>query len=63
MKTYRAWILVGSTRFPPFGSDTVEVSSNLKEDMSFLQKDLLGPDSDREGSVALSRGRYSGDKL
>ena len=45
----------------PFGFDTVEISSNSNEDMSFIQKDILCPDSDRERSVSPLRVRYSGD--
>merc|ERR1712023_36302 len=62
-KTYCARILIESARFPPFGFDTVEISSNLNENMSFLQKDVLCPDSDRERSVWPLRVRHSGDKL
>ena len=62
-KTYRARILIESARFPPFEFDTVEISSNFNEDMSFLQKEVLCPDSDRGRSVSPLRVRYSGDKL
>ena len=37
-KTYRARILIESARFPPFGFDTTEISSNLNEVISFLKK-------------------------
>ena len=62
-KTYCARILIESARFPPFGFDTVEISSNSNADMSFSQKDLLCLDSDRECSVSPLRVRYSGDQL
>ena len=62
-QTYRARILIESARFPPFGFDTVERSSSLNEGISFLQKDLLCLDSDRERSVSPLRVRYSGDQL
>ena len=39
------------------------MSSNSNEDISFLQQDLLCPDSDRERSVSSLRVRYSGDEL
>ena len=50
-------------RFPPFGFDIAEISSNSNEDVSFCQKDLLCPDSDRECSVSSLRVRHNGDKL
>ena len=62
-ETYCARILIESARFPPFGFDTVEISFNLAETMSFLQEVLSCPDSDRERSVSPLRIRYSGDKL
>ena len=37
---YCARILIEGARFPPFGFDTVEISSNSNEDISFWQKDL-----------------------
>ena len=46
-KTYCARILIESTRFPPFGFDIKEISSSSTADISFLQKDLSCPDSDR----------------
>ena len=49
-KTHRARILIESARFPPFGFAIAEMSSNSNEDISFLQKDLSCPDSDRERS-------------
>ena len=36
--TYCARILIDGTRFPPFGFDIAEVSSNSKEDISFFKK-------------------------
>ena len=51
-KTYCARILIESARFPPFGCDIVEISSNSNEDLPFLQKDLLCPDSDRARLVS-----------
>ena len=62
-KTYCARILIESARFPPFGFDITEISSNSNEDISFLQKDSSCPDSDREHSVSPLRVRYSGDRL
>ena len=35
-----------SARFPPFGFDIAEISSDSNEDIAFVQKDLLCPDSD-----------------
>ena len=61
-KTYRARILIEGARFPPFGFDIAEMSSNSNEDISVLQKDLSCPDSDRERLVSPLRVRYSGDK-
>ena len=37
-KTYCAWILIESARFPPFGFDITEISFNSNENMSFFQK-------------------------
>ena len=62
-ETYCARILIEGARFPPFGFDTAEISSNSNEDTSFGQKDLLCPDSDRGRSVPPLRVRHSGDKL
>ena len=62
-KTYCARILIERVRFPPFGFDTVEMSSNLNENMSFLQEDVFCPDSDKGRSVSPFRVRYRGDKL
>ena len=62
-KTYCGRILIEGARFPPFGFAIAEISSNSNEDVSFCQKDLLCPDSDRGCSVSPLRVRYSGDKL
>ena len=62
-KTYCGRILIESARFPPFGFDIAEISSNSNENMSVLRKDVLCPDSDRERSVSPLRVRYSRDKL
>ena len=62
-KTYCARILIEGARFPPFGFDIAEISSNSKEDISVFEKDLLCPDSDREHWVSPLGVRYSGDKL
>ena len=62
-QTYCARILIESARFPPFGFDTVEISSNSNEDIPFLRKKLLCQDFDRERSVSPPRVRYSGDQL
>ena len=62
-KTYCARILIEGARFPPFGFAIAEISSNSNEDVSFGQKDLLCPDSDRGRSVSPLRVRDSGDKL
>ena len=62
-KRYCVRILIEGARFPPFGFDTEEISSNMNENMSFLQKDVLCPDSDRERSVSPLRVRYNGDQL
>ena len=40
VQMYCARILIESARFPPFGFDTAEISSNSNENMSFLRKDL-----------------------
>ena len=37
-ETYCARILIESTRFPPFGFDITEISSNSNEDMPVFQK-------------------------
>ena len=58
-----AWILIEGARFPPFGFVIAEISSKSNEDVSFCQKDLLCPDSDRGHSVSSIRFRHSGDKL
>ena len=63
VQRYWARILIESVRFPPFGFDTVEISFNMNDDISCLQKDLLCPDSDRERSVSPLRVRYNGDEL
>ena len=55
--------MIESSRFPPFGFDLVEMSSNSHEDVSFGQKDLFCPDSDRGCSVSPLRVRHSGDKV
>ena len=55
-KPYCARILIEGARFPPFGFDIAEISSNSNEDISFLQKDLLCPDSDRERLVSPPSG-------
>ena len=67
-KTYRfakkaccAQILIEGARFPPFGFDITEINSNSIEDVSFCQKGLLCPDSDRGRSVSPLRVRYNGD--
>ena len=60
-KTYVARIMTEGDRFPPFGFDIAEISSNSNESISFLQEDLLCPDSDIES--ARFRVRHSGDKL
>ena len=44
--------MIEGTRFPPFGFDIAEISSNSDEDVSFFQKDLFCPDSDRGRSVS-----------
>ena len=62
-KTYCARIQIESDWFPPFGFDAVEISSNLNENMSLVQKDLFCPYSDREHSVSPLRVRYEGDKM
>ena len=54
-RTDCARILIEGARFPPpFGFDIAEISSNSNEDedVSFCQKDLLCPDSDRGRSVS-----------
>ena len=61
-KTYRGMILIEEARFPPFGFDIAEISSSSNEYVSFCQKDLLCPDSDRGHSVSPLRVRHSGDK-
>ena len=38
-KTYCAGTPIENARFPPFGFDTAEISSNLNQNMSFLQKE------------------------
>ena len=63
VQMYFARILIEDARFPPFGIDTEEIGSNMTENMSFLQKDLLCPDSHRERSVSPLRVGYSGDQL
>ena len=62
-KIHCARSLIESARFLPFGFDIAKISSNSNEDRSFLQEDLLCPDSDRERSVSSLRVRYSGDEL
>ena len=37
-KTYRARILIESARFPPFGFDIAEISSNSNEAISFVKR-------------------------
>ena len=54
--------LIEGARFPPFGFDIAEISSSSNEYVSFCQKDLLCPDSDRGPSVSPLRVRHSGDK-
>ena len=61
-KTYRGMILIEGARFPPFGFAITEISSSSNEYVSFCQKDLLCPDSDRGRSVSPLRVRHSGDK-
>ena len=63
IQTHCARILLESARFPPFGFNTLAISSNSNEDMSFLQTDALCPDSARERSARTLRVQYSGDKL
>ena len=58
-----AQILIEGSRFSPFGFVIAEISSNSNEDVSFGQKDLLCPDSDRGRSVSPLRVRHSGDKV
>ena len=61
--TYCARILIEGARFPPFGFAIAETSSSSDEYVSFCQKDLLCPRSDRGRSVSPLRVRHRGDKL
>ena len=53
---YYARILIEDARLPPSGFDPEEIASNMTENISFLQKDLLCPDSDRGSSVSPPSG-------
>ena len=62
-RTYCARILIEGARFPPFGLAIAEISPSSNEYVSFCQKDLLCPHSDRGRSVSPLRVRHRGDKL
>ena len=40
VKVHRAWILIESARFPPFGFDTTEISSNSIENIILEEKHI-----------------------